>query len=170
MDALRQWLGSIVVIILLGGFLEFILPEDGMRRYVRMVVNLLLVLAMVGPLVQFLRSESPESGWPAVVVPSGEQTAELVSAGVKMRQTAQNLFHTEGEQRLSRRVAEVAAMVPGVQKATAAVTIGTDGALEKVDVRISCGGDREAPTTAVRRTIAALLEIPPEQVHISPAQ
>lgn len=167
METLRQWLRSVVVIIILGGFLEFMLPADDLRRFARMVLNLLLVLALIGPLMQVVRRAPGEVQLPAVVVPEGPSTADLVTAGENLRQKSQGLFLIEGEERLSRRVSDVAGMVPGVRGVQAKVVLDSGGAVGRVEIVIgSAPQDYDTASDAVRRTVSALLEVPPEVIQI----
>lgn len=167
MEALRNWLRSVVVIIVLASFLEYLLPGDELRRYVRMVVNLLLVLALVGPIVQIIRRPPTGLAWPAVVGPPQEQTAELVSAGQRLSAQAQSLFVKEGAGRLSKRIAEVAAMVQGVASADADVVLDSEGAVTRINITVACTGDFENVSDTIRKTVGALIEIPVELVTVN---
>lgn len=167
MEALRTWLRSVVIIIVLASFLEYVLPGDELRRYVRMVVNMLMVLALVGPIVQFIRHPPAGAMWPEVVGVPQEQTAELVSAGQRLSEQAQSLFVKEGAERLSRRVAEVADMVQGVDSAEADVVLDSEGAVTRVNIAIACTGDFEIIRDSICRTVGALIEIPAELVVVS---
>lgn len=167
MEAIRNWLRSVVVIIVLASFLEYLLPGDELRRYVRMVVNLLLVLALVGPIVQIIRRPPAGLAWPAVVGAPQEQTAELVSAGQRLNAQAQSLFAKEGAGRLSKRIAEVAGMVQGVDSASAEVVLDTEGAVTHINIAVACTGDFESISDIIRKTVGALIEIPVEIVTVS---
>lgn len=167
MEALRGWLRSVVVVIIIGGFLELLLPSDDSRRFVRMVINLLLVLALVGPLVQLVRKTPGEIRLPAVVVPEGPSTAELVTAGENLKKKSRALFLAEGRERLIGRVREIVQMLPDVQTANADVILDSEGMISRVDIVIGCAAEkREAASSAARRIVSALLEIPPESIRI----
>ncbi len=49
-SALSDWLKHLVVLILLAVFLDMVLPNTSMQRYVRTVLGLVVMLAMLAPL------------------------------------------------------------------------------------------------------------------------
>lgn len=59
MDWITQWITEIILLILVATVLELLLPESGMRRYARIVVSLLLLLALLSPVLSIFRM-SPE--------------------------------------------------------------------------------------------------------------
>ena len=69
-----------LALILLAGFCELLLPDDGMRKYGRMVIGLIVLFSLVNLVVQVGRDFSMElpvfaEGWgradPAVLVAEG---------------------------------------------------------------------------------------------------
>ncbi len=55
--ALRQFVQNVIVVMLLGTFLQMILPEGNIRRYAQLAVGLIMVLVLVTPLVQLSRGQ-----------------------------------------------------------------------------------------------------------------
>ncbi|MGI6357341.1 MAG: stage III sporulation protein AF [Bacillota bacterium] len=53
--ALRQFVQNVIVLMLLGTFLQMILPEGNMRRYAQLAVGLIMVLVLLTPLLQLSR-------------------------------------------------------------------------------------------------------------------
>jgi len=47
MEVLRQLVQTIVIIVILAVFLEMLLPRSDMRRYIRMVMGLLIIIAVL---------------------------------------------------------------------------------------------------------------------------
>lgn len=56
MSWLGEWLRHLVMVVLLAAFVDMILPSRSMERYVRLVLSLLVLLALISPIVQLLRS------------------------------------------------------------------------------------------------------------------
>ncbi|WP_238540513.1 stage III sporulation protein AF [Paenibacillus mucilaginosus] len=50
MDWLSDWLRSIILVILLATFVDLLLPNAAMQRYVRTVISLFLLLTLLQPL------------------------------------------------------------------------------------------------------------------------
>lgn len=51
MDYITSWIKEIILLIMMAVVLELLLPNSGFRRYVRMVVGLLLLLALLKPVL-----------------------------------------------------------------------------------------------------------------------
>ncbi|MDP4096745.1 stage III sporulation protein AF [Paenibacillus sp. P96] len=56
MSWLGEWLRHLVMIVLMAAFVDLILPSRTMERYVRLVLSLLILLALISPIAQLLRS------------------------------------------------------------------------------------------------------------------
>lgn len=167
MDILRQWLKSVTVIIIIGGFLENLMPADDMRKFVRMVINLLLVLAIIGPLVPIVTKGIQAPGLPEVMLPAASQTAELVTAGQEIARQSQNLFLSEGQKRLEQRISEIALMIDGVKSASAAIQMDDYDTIFGVSLTIECpASDYGGIADKIRRTLAALLDTDPALITI----
>ncbi|MDO3677041.1 stage III sporulation protein AF [Paenibacillus ehimensis] len=58
MDFLSGWLKSIVMVILLATFVDLLLPNRSMQRYVKTVIGLFLLLSLLQPLFSLLGQRS----------------------------------------------------------------------------------------------------------------
>ncbi|MBS7530896.1 stage III sporulation protein AF [Hazenella sp. IB182353] len=54
---LSDWVQQIVLIVLIAGFVDLILPNTAMERYVKLVMGLLIILAILSPLLGLLGKE-----------------------------------------------------------------------------------------------------------------
>lgn len=52
---LGGWIQQIVLLILMATFLDLLLPNNSMRRYVKMVVGLLIILVILSPVLDLLQ-------------------------------------------------------------------------------------------------------------------
>ena len=50
-----DWVRHLVIIVVLAGFIEMILPKGDMRRYVQMVVGIFIIMAILNPTLLLLR-------------------------------------------------------------------------------------------------------------------
>lgn len=57
MDGIRQWLSQIVCFLCLMTVLLHIIPDTGLKKYVRFFLGLLLVLVVMGPVGQLVGME-----------------------------------------------------------------------------------------------------------------
>ncbi|MFD2611874.1 stage III sporulation protein AF [Paenibacillus gansuensis] len=60
LEWLSSWLKDIILIILLAAFVDLILPNKALTRYVKLVVSLFILMAILSPLVQLLKADWSE--------------------------------------------------------------------------------------------------------------
>lgn len=51
LDFLRTWITNIAVIIIFAAFLEMLLPNSDMKRYVKVIIGLLVLLVIIKPFI-----------------------------------------------------------------------------------------------------------------------
>ncbi len=56
-DWLSGWLKQIIVIILLATFVDLILPNSAMQRYVKVVVSLFILMTLLFPIIDLLKAD-----------------------------------------------------------------------------------------------------------------
>jgi stage III sporulation protein AF len=84
MEALGGWLKQIILVVLLATFIDLLLPNRTMQRYVRLVVSLFILMTILAPVLQLLGSNAnlrmlaaTVDGWSI----SGTQSPSALSAG-----------------------------------------------------------------------------------------
>lgn len=60
MTMLGEWLKEIIIIVLFAVFIDLLLPNRAMERYVKFVVSLLILLTLLSPVMRFLSGSEPE--------------------------------------------------------------------------------------------------------------
>lgn len=96
MDWLGDWLKQVILIILLAAFVDLLLPNQAMQRYVKTVVSLFLLLTLLTPVFSFF-----QKGWDAEkLIAEAERmqvrTSELASKGGKGGNGGGKLTSLEG--------------------------------------------------------------------------
>lgn len=56
-EALSLWLQKIILVVLIATFLDMLLPNSGMQRYVRMVMGLLILLTIISPILEIVKKD-----------------------------------------------------------------------------------------------------------------
>lgn len=54
---ISSWLKQIVLLVLIATFIDLLLPNNAMDRYVKLVMGLLIIMAILSPTLQLLHSE-----------------------------------------------------------------------------------------------------------------
>lgn len=54
---LSSWLQQIIAVVLLAGFIDLLLPNKAMQRYVRLVAGLIILLTIMTPIIHLLQGD-----------------------------------------------------------------------------------------------------------------
>lgn len=126
MDMIRELIKTIVVIVLLAVFIEMILPKGDMRRYVKMVMGLLVILAVVqtaaGALNLSLMKEVPQ-----LKVGQGDGAPpldDIIATGKKISELNQGEAVEQYKQGIASQVLSMARLNPGVNAKEVLVSLG----------------------------------------------
>lgn len=57
MGWLSSWLRELIMIVLLATFVDMLLPNRSMERYVKLVLSLLILLTLLSPITKLLKSD-----------------------------------------------------------------------------------------------------------------
>ncbi len=56
-DFLKSWVTNIVILVVLISFLEIILPSSNMKRYINMIIGLLVILVLINPFIALITND-----------------------------------------------------------------------------------------------------------------
>ncbi|QYR20007.1 stage III sporulation protein AF [Paenibacillus sp. sptzw28] len=54
---LAVWLQQIIAVVLLAGFIDLLLPNKSMQRYVRLIAGLIILLTIMSPIIRLLQGD-----------------------------------------------------------------------------------------------------------------
>jgi len=109
MAYLAEWLKKVVGIIIFAGFLEMLLPDNGLKGVTRMVLGLLVMMVLLAPLAKVFnipaelalditrKAESRE------VMPA---TAEVIDEGAAIRKRWDALFREKDQKKIKDKIAK----------------------------------------------------------------
>lgn len=60
MDFLGEWLKEIIIVVLIAVFIDLLLPNRAMERYVKFVVSLLILLTLLSPVMRIFSSDAKQ--------------------------------------------------------------------------------------------------------------
>lgn len=134
MEAVKEWVKSLVLLVLLAGCLELLLPMNSMKKYVRMTMGLLVVLGVIQPVFTLLGQPLPVTANLLQEKPSGRlpTVSEIMAMGRKIQEKNLGLAGEEARITLGAAAAEAARTVDGVAGATADVAVEMAGGEYKV--------------------------------------
>lgn len=135
MDTLAQIAKNLLLVIMIAGFLEMILPDSSMRPFVRFTVGLFIIMAVLNPTLDILydsrdlESTAWEMPW------EYPDTSKLQEQGVKLNQQLQGSSEAALEGKIEQQVKSLAVLVPGVDVLESRVTLDREeGQVEKIEL------------------------------------
>lgn len=152
-EGIRLWIREIVIVLLLAGTLEMLIPETGMKRFARVAVGFFVVLAVAKPIlgllgggVLFDKSLAGIGSWELGlrVSESGGAAgaADPLGQGAALRQASRDRALVATRAGLESQVAALALRETGVARAAAEVDLVSDpsstsyGSLQAVRLRV----------------------------------
>ncbi|GAK39905.1 stage III sporulation protein AF [Paenibacillus urinalis] len=60
MEWLSGWLRELILVVLLATFVDMLLPNKSMERYVKLVLSLLILLTLISPIINLINQDSNE--------------------------------------------------------------------------------------------------------------
>jgi len=137
MEFVGGWLKQIILLVLIATFFDLLLPNHSMERYVKLVMGLLIILAILNPIFSLLdknldlSSFTPEKS----AVPDGNVTALST-----IRREGEALQKTQDRLILSQVKRKMADMIKQDVEKHFDVTV------QKSEVDISGVGEKDSPT------------------------
>ncbi|GIO42956.1 stage III sporulation protein AF [Paenibacillus apis] len=80
MSMLGEWLKEIIIIVLFAVFIDLLLPNRAMERYVKFVVSLLILLTLLSPVMRILSGSEPEK----MIAAAFDQVSGNVGGGTEV--------------------------------------------------------------------------------------
>ncbi|MDN8587921.1 stage III sporulation protein AF [Paenibacillus sp. 11B] len=146
MGWLSSWLRELIMIVLLATFVDMLLPNRSMERYVKLVLSLLILLTLLSPITKLLKSDPVgelKRAMTAMDSPSdGSATLEQILAQGKRLQS------NEQEQSLQWTAKELANVMKGQIEET------TGERVQSVEVKLAMD------TTKSETDLASSVELP----------
>lgn len=147
LDALKEMVRNIAVIVVLGSVLEFILPDGKMNRYTRLVTGLFLLMAILNPILSLLNRETfvplLRNDQPALAGAQGSGVEAILARGEKLRQEAAENARSEWEKGVKKQVTSLVELQEGVKVTGVEVEVASTPAaaapskIKKIVVRVA---------------------------------
>lgn len=162
MILIKEAIKSLLALILLAGFLDLLLLDDGMRKYTRMVIGLIVLFSLINLVIHIGRGFSMEL--PVMEGFDYPETEVIVAEGLKLRRQGEDQAAAYTTPALQAKVEEFLNQVTGTGGIKVEIDSATDS--QPMAVRIILTSDPGVPAEFIRRTVAELLAINPVQVEV----
>lgn len=98
-----DWLKQIVLLVLIATFIDLLLPNDRLERYVKLVMGLLIIMAMLSPVFQLLSGDLDLRSFAFLtsdpVMSKEASIEEIQKQGETLKQQQQEWIRQEAEQK-----------------------------------------------------------------------
>lgn len=118
---LKAWVRQLMLIVILVGVVEMLLPDASMKRYARASLGLLVLLSILVPFLSLLHQEVRWAE--AFSAQPAEGYGEHVPARESLEQVGRDLTLSVFRSQVARRVEQTAQGIPGVSAAGARVEV-----------------------------------------------
>lgn len=193
MEGLKTLIRNLTFILLLATFLELLLPGDKMKGFVRMIMGLFVIAAILAPLTDLLRLDFGNAAPAWVNVPSSDMP--VLAADPNSKDIGKSAVREQYRRILISQIRQLVLAVDGVQDAEIEVELdkssggfGDYPQILKVQVFFSTkssvvtpvspiivGGDPASETAKketekaaiIKRQVSSLMQIPSEIISVS---
>ncbi len=154
MQFLTEWISNIILLILLATILELLLPNSSLQRYVKMVVGLLILVAILNPLFSIF-SKDVDSWVNSISLPGQFHEADIENSienkKIEIQQAQLAYISEQVAVQLKRQVEEE--MITKFEK-------------EIVDVRATINNfiEEEDPSNSISNVV---IELTPQDTNLS---
>ncbi|MEW6523119.1 MAG: stage III sporulation protein AF [Bacillota bacterium] len=151
MDAIYQWARTVAMVVLFAAMVELLSPSEAMARYLRLVLGLVVVLAVMSPALTFLDRQ-----WG----PDRLLTLMPAAAAAEVARTV--------ETSLTRQAEVLVGSVDGLSHVQCRVDLGPDLRPVRISVRADAAvADLAGTARAIAATLAAYHGISEHQVEVN---
>lgn len=146
MEALSDIVKNVAIIILLTTFLDMLLPNNSMQRFVKVVMGLFVMVAILTPILNLFEGDFELTAWQLSSLPQ-HKVETVLAQGEEMAKVQQEQALVEYKSRLEKQMEALIKLVPNVQFVKCEVIlepveqIGALGKIEKVFVWVTPGED-----------------------------
>ncbi|MDD2585351.1 MAG: stage III sporulation protein AF [Syntrophomonadaceae bacterium] len=156
MAVLAEVVKSVLVIVLLSSFLELMLPDGGIKPFVRFAIGLFILIAVLNPVLSYMFTDRNFQINLWDYTEDINKTEQILEDGREISDQIMDTGHDMMREKLEGQVSAVAVLVPGVQEVQAEVELNNEGAVDNLylivkpekattgadgDINVFSGGD-----------------------------
>lgn len=186
-EAVTSWVRNIILVVLFASFMELLLPNTSMKRFIKVIMGIFIMLAMLNPVLKFFESKGTEQHVAALGPKDNMQQTDSLNQLIESTVTKrEELLKTAYKQDLARQITALVKSIGGVEDAAVNIQApetkiskiiiylkpGTQK--NKSEVKIESIAIHKKPqqivpqelSEKVRQTVSELYQIPPKNIEI----
>lgn len=148
MEIFHSWITTIVAAVLITGFLEMLLPESELQKFVRVVLGIFIMVTILNPLLSLVNQNIKFEH--LALKASGQGMTdldEILVKGNRLKHVAGEMADEQYTQGLNKQIRALALLVDGVADAQAQVELekkaergGTSAKINQIKVAVKTEG------------------------------
>ncbi|MEN6389331.1 MAG: stage III sporulation protein AF [Syntrophomonas sp.] len=136
MSTLAEIVKHVMIIIVITSFLELMLPEGGIKPFVRFAIGLFVIIAVLNPVLGYLfRDHNFEIKWWDVKEQVSSQ-GEVEQKGRELKEQITGAGSNSLKQKLEGQINSLAQLVPGVAGVESRAELDRDGAIKALSLSV----------------------------------
>ncbi len=127
---ITAWVKGIILVVLFASFLELLLPNSNMQRFIRVIMGLFIMLAILNPFIDIIQSRWGNDHVVALStsINNSSQATDIVSAVASVSGERERLSYEMYKRDLAKQIKAMVMAVDGVADAKVIVDVNTGGA------------------------------------------
>ncbi|NLV16467.1 MAG: stage III sporulation protein AF [Syntrophomonadaceae bacterium] len=127
MEILTGIVKNLVVIVVVAGFLELLLPDSSMRPFVRFTIGLFIIIAIINPLLSVFYSGNDLKSLAWDLPWEYSDGTGFEDIGVQVNKDIQNTGNQAIKQKVEEQINSLAMLVPGVRDLETEIDLDAEG-------------------------------------------
>lgn len=158
MEIITELVRNLSVLLLAAAFLELLIPKGRLSALVRLLFGLLLMVALLSPITDFLRKGDELEQWEHALALELDAPADYAQQGVDLGGKLAAQADLAYQQALEEQISYLAQAQPGVAQAAARVILNEQGLPDRVELALVGADPVQAEACAIAVAEALGLE------------
>lgn len=144
MSSLNEIIRNIVVIVLLATFLDMLLPNTNLRRFIKVIMGLFIMVTILNPIINIFNQEATISAWD-FNLQENEDVDSILEKGKKISSDQNAEAAIEYKKRIEKQIEAMVHLIPEVDRVNCTAELASTedlknmGQIEKVFLEIYLG-------------------------------
>lgn len=134
MEALRELVRNVAVLVILTMLLQMLLPEGKLSGFVRMIMGLLLLSAILSPLLDFFGNQELAPVYSKSTYETSS-TQEIINNGQSLAAELNAQANAEYQEGLERQISALVKLLPQVSQVEIEVAVDGTGEVTQIEIR-----------------------------------
>ncbi len=133
MEWLQNWIRNLILVILLAHFIELLLPDNELRRYVKVVIGFFVIIVILTPLLQVTNRQLPGLDF-NLVTTQAPSFAEIVDKGKHLRDNQQEKVKQDYRQKLAQQIKAVVKLNTNLTDLRVVVKLARQEGVKEIEI------------------------------------